>query len=216
MQDRCRSRNNALGTFVMHIPKARMLFPDAVSTFAEGSLGTIFRSTAALSDSAISDGAWYFSKSILQGAVFKTVGTIRQEALSVHQRPQAILPAVNDMLPRCKAAAVSWHTGDPVQPMSKQRAQDKGSQAEQRACLEVSRRGFLTSGPLARLCTMMSISPMSFFTFLATSSTANPLSAAAAYRLLFRTCNSAIQLVTVIGLRSAFQSFPQAKASHIV
>lgn len=52
---------------------------------------------------------------------------------------------------------------------------------------EVSNRGFVTSGPLARLCTMMSILPQSLSTCLATSATVNPFPDAAAYLLLLAT-----------------------------
>ncbi len=57
----------------------------------------------------------------------------------------------------------------------------------QRTLREVSSRGLVTSGPLARLCTMMSILPKSASTLLATSDTVKPCPAAAAYRLLVAT-----------------------------
>ena len=59
------------------------------------------------------------------------------------------------------------------------------------ACLtlrEVSRSALVTSGPLARLCTMMSMLPKSAFTLFAHSDTVNPCPEAAAYLLFVATC----------------------------
>ena len=50
----------------------------------------------------------------------------------------------------------------------------------------------MTSGPLARLCTTMSMLPQSACTFLAHSDTVKPLPWAAAYRLLLATCTAAV------------------------
>ena len=56
---------------------------------------------------------------------------------------------------------------------------------------EVSSSGLVTSGPFARLCTMMSILPKSASTLLAHSDTVKPCPEAAAYRLLVATWRQA-------------------------
>lgn len=55
---------------------------------------------------------------------------------------------------------------------------------------EVSRRGLVTSGPLARLCTMMSMLPKSACTLFAHSDTVKPCPEAAAYLLFAETCTA--------------------------